>query len=81
VTRDGYCLPSHEFIASEQSRCLPCVPVLADGKSEMSYSDFTKSPKGALFKDAKPGSGPAPEVGDRVVIDWTGASRIHQRRC
>lgn len=39
------------------------------GKSEMSYKDFSQTPGGTLFKDAKIGKGPSPVAGDRVVID------------
>lgn len=42
------------------------------GKEAMTYSDFTKGANGLLFKDGKVGSGQAPALGDRVVIDWTG---------
>ena len=43
------------------------------GKSEMSTSDFTLTPSGLRYKDAKPGKGTVtPEPGDRVVVDWTG---------
>ena len=42
------------------------------GTSEMSYSDFVKTPSGLLYKDGKVGTGKKPEQGDRVVIDWTG---------
>ena len=42
------------------------------GKSSMSYSDFTKTRSGLLFKDGKAGGGKTPKKGDRVVVDWTG---------
>jgi len=43
------------------------------GKTEMGeYGDFTKTPSGLSYKDAKVGNGKAPQPGDRVVIDWTG---------
>ena len=42
------------------------------GKSEMSYGDFTKTPSGLSYKDAKPGTGKAPVQGDRCVVEWTG---------
>lgn len=42
------------------------------GKTAMSYSDYTRTQSGLLYKDAKQGSGQAPSKGDRVVVDWTG---------
>ena len=42
------------------------------GKSSMSYSDFTKTRSGLLYKDGKAGTGKSPKKGDRVVVDWTG---------
>ena len=43
------------------------------GKSEMGGgADFTKTPSGLSYKDAKLGTGRSPAAGDRVVIDWTG---------
>lgn len=42
------------------------------GKSEMSSADFTKTPSGLSYKDGTIGKGRVPQVGDRVVIDWTG---------
>ena len=42
------------------------------GKSQMGSSDFTKTPSGLSYKDGTIGKGKVPQVGDRVVIDWTG---------
>jgi len=43
------------------------------GKSEMDYSDFTRTPSGLLYKDAKRGDGSeSPQQGDRVVVEWSG---------
>lgn len=42
------------------------------GKEAMTYSDFNKATNGLLYKDGKLGSGSSPQIGDRVVVDWTG---------
>ena len=43
------------------------------GKTEMGGGpDFTKTPSGLSYKDAKVGKGKTPAPGDRVVIEWTG---------
>ena len=37
-----------------------------------SYSDFTKTKEGWLYREVKPGSGERASVGSRVVFDWSG---------
>jgi hypothetical protein len=37
-----------------------------------SYSDFSRSKEGWLFREVKPGSGEPAREGDRVVFDWSG---------
>ena len=36
------------------------------------YPDFERSDSGLQYKDYKQGTGPLPENGDTVVLDWAG---------
>lgn len=51
-----------------------------EGKSKSFFSDFTSTDSGLQFKDFKVGSGPAPQSGDKVVVDWTGVTIGYQGR-
>lgn len=42
------------------------------GKSRMKYPDYTETPSGLQFKDLREGTGPNPNPGDIVVVDWDG---------
>lgn len=42
------------------------------GKSKMKVPDYIETKSGLQYKDLRPGSGPAPNVGNTVVIDWDG---------
>ncbi len=38
----------------------------------MTYGDFQQGEGGLLYKDGKFGTGRTPQLGDRVVLQWTG---------
>ncbi|CAI5510594.1 unnamed protein product [Closterium sp. Naga37s-1] len=42
------------------------------GKSRMKYADYTETDSGLQFKDLREGTGPTPQPGDLVVVDWAG---------
>ncbi|CAI5461128.1 unnamed protein product [Closterium sp. Yama58-4] len=42
------------------------------GKSRMKYADYTETDSGLQYKDLREGTGPAPQPGDLVVVDWAG---------
>ncbi|XP_047332166.1 peptidyl-prolyl cis-trans isomerase FKBP19, chloroplastic [Impatiens glandulifera] len=42
------------------------------GKSKMKYPDYTETESGLQYKDLRTGAGPAPKIGETVVVDWDG---------
>eukprot|EP00850_Spirogloea_muscicola_P023816 SM000391S15181 [mRNA] locus=s391:16643:18587:+ [translate_table: standard] len=42
------------------------------GKTAMTYPDYTLTPSGLQYKDLREGTGPPPEPGNTVVVDWDG---------
>ncbi|XP_031490236.1 peptidyl-prolyl cis-trans isomerase FKBP19, chloroplastic [Nymphaea colorata] len=42
------------------------------GKTKMRYPDYTETSSGLQYKDLRLGSGPTPNVGETVVVDWDG---------
>lgn len=50
----------------------PALQGLDYGKPRTYYPDFTQAKDGLQYKVVKEGTGPGPEVGDKVSIDWEG---------
>lgn len=42
------------------------------GKTKMRYPDYTETASGFQYKDLRLGTGPTPNIGDTVVVDWDG---------
>nr|XP_010929699.1 peptidyl-prolyl cis-trans isomerase FKBP19, chloroplastic [Elaeis guineensis] len=42
------------------------------GKTKMRYPDYTETQSGLQYKDLRVGDGPAPKMGETVVVDWDG---------
>lgn len=62
---------------ADEVKPLTNLPLLAGktyGKSEImsTSSDFTRTSTGLYYKDNKAGAGESPQMGDRVVLDWSG---------
>lgn len=42
------------------------------GKSRTKYPDYVETDSGLQYKDLREGTGPSPQPGERVVVDWDG---------
>ncbi|EOX99599.1 FKBP-like peptidyl-prolyl cis-trans isomerase family protein isoform 2 [Theobroma cacao] len=42
------------------------------GKTKMRFPDYTETESGLQYKDLRVGDGPAPKMGQTVVVDWDG---------
>ncbi|KAH7683346.1 Peptidyl-prolyl cis-trans isomerase Fpr3/Fpr4-like protein [Dioscorea alata] len=42
------------------------------GKTKMKFPDYTETQSGLQYKDLRVGDGPAPKLGETVVVDWDG---------
>ncbi|CAI5516557.1 unnamed protein product [Closterium sp. Naga37s-1] len=54
------------------ARAVPALRGKDYGKSRMKYADYTETDSGLQFKDLREGTGPTPQPGDLVVVDWAG---------
>ncbi|KAH7683351.1 Peptidyl-prolyl cis-trans isomerase Fpr3/Fpr4-like protein [Dioscorea alata] len=67
---------SHSFanpiaIASEFAD-MPALRGKDYGKTKMKFPDYTETQSGLQYKDLRVGDGPAPKLGETVVVDWDG---------
>uniref|UniRef100_A0A6U4NEY8 peptidylprolyl isomerase n=1 Tax=Hemiselmis andersenii TaxID=464988 RepID=A0A6U4NEY8_HEMAN len=85
------CQPAKMYVDAEEMErkkdtvSMPGLNPKLQGKTVARYPDFTSTPSGLQFKDAKQGTGSSPSDGDRVVIDWEGYTigyygRIFQKK-
>ncbi|KAG0615407.1 hypothetical protein M758_5G038600 [Ceratodon purpureus] len=58
-------------IASEYAD-MPALRGKDYGKTKMKYPDYVETESGLQYKDLREGSGPAPGIGNMVVVDWDG---------
>jgi len=60
-------------LLSEKANAVgPAEPINYSPEFVQTYSDFVKTNEGWQYKDVKVGYGDGPQLGDRVVYDWSG---------
>ncbi|XP_051122094.1 peptidyl-prolyl cis-trans isomerase FKBP19, chloroplastic [Andrographis paniculata] len=67
-------LSSQRSEASDSSKFadMPALRGKDYGKTKMRYPDYTETNSGLQYKDLRVGTGPTPNTGETVVIDWDG---------
>ncbi|KAL1207048.1 Peptidyl-prolyl cis-trans isomerase FKBP19 [Cardamine amara subsp. amara] len=60
------------FATASQFADMPALRGKDYGKTKMKYPDYTETPSGLQYKDLRLGTGPKPNKGDKVVVDWDG---------
>lgn len=60
------------LLSDKSNAAGPAEPINYSPDFVQTYSDFVKADEGWQYKDVKVGSGDSPQLGDRVVYDWSG---------